>query len=112
VKIEPEHVTEAVAQVRLFLKKMAEEIPVDQVSDEVIGQDLRDRWERMYAELGVDRSAARSLLVSVQDVMPWRVAGLSPMFFQAGVAVALLARKLADEQIMSSRPLGDWDGAD
>jgi hypothetical protein len=51
----------------------------------------------------VDRSAARSLLFSSEDVLPvaWRGRLGCRYAFQMGAAVALLARQFADEEVSS-----------
>jgi hypothetical protein len=115
--ITPDHVEQAGEQVRQHLEEMSE-MPVDGVSDEVLGQDLQDRWEALLAEAGVDRPTARALLYQTEDVLPARWRGVGSVigfaFFQAGVAVGLLARQLADEsepQQLSSRPASSQRGA-
>jgi hypothetical protein len=67
--MKPEHVEEAAGRVRGFLKVMAAEADFDQ-SDEVLGPELIDRWERLLVSAGVDHSTARSLLVGVGDALP------------------------------------------
>ena len=62
--MKPEHVEEAAGRVRGFLKVMAAEADFDQ-SDEVLGPELIDRWERLLVSAGVDHSTAQSLLVGV-----------------------------------------------
>ena len=97
--MKPGHVEEAGERVRGFLEVMVAEAPLDQ-SDEVLGAELVDRWERLFASVDVDRSAARSLLFSSEDVLPiaWRGTLGCRYAFQMGAAVALLARQFADEE--------------
>jgi hypothetical protein len=101
--MKPEHVEEAAGRVRGFLKVMAAEADFDQ-SDEVLGPELIDRWERLLVSAGVDHSTARSLLVGVGDALPqgWheigRELGWRWFALHIGAAVALVARQLADEE--------------